>query len=110
MLQLKNSTPFAASLAPAAALNSFCGMTAELKVASAAGRLGSGCLSVRVTRLPFTATLAMESSWPLQAPLSGLRARSRLHFTSLLVMGEPSANLMPLLSVRRTILPSGDTT
>ena len=99
-----------ASLAPAAALNSFWDMMPALKVARAAGRVGSVCLSVRVTRLPLPATLATDSSRPFQAPLSGLRARSRLNFTSAAVIGLPSANLTPFLSVRRMVLPSDDST
>src|SRR6476469_4877659 len=100
----------AASFAPGAAANSFWGMMPVLNVASADGSEGSGRLRLSVTVLPLAATESMELIRPFHAPLSGLRARSRLHFTSAAVIGLPSANLMFGRSVRVRVLPSAETT
>ena len=69
---------FSASVAPAAASNSFCGMIAVLKTVSADRKVGSGCLRVMTIVLaPSAATEAIEATRNCQMPLSGRGAVER---------------------------------
>lgn len=103
------SCDFSSSVAPFAASNSFLGMIAALNVASAAGRLGSGCFSLNTTvSAPCPATELIDASKKFQIPAFGSRARFSDQTTSSVVTGLPSENLMPGRSLTVNVLPSSE--